>query len=62
MREYTQNMWSNQLLQTLNLPSMGCLQMHVLFLDRKIRECMGVNQIRKVRLKGWDGVPGTPTE
>lgn len=53
MREYAQNTCLNQLLQSLNLPSMGCLQIHVLFLDRKISEYIGINQLRKVRLKGY---------
>lgn len=53
MREYAQNTWLNQLLQSFNLPSMGCLQMSVVFLDTKISEHIGVNWLRKVRLKGW---------
>lgn len=53
MRVYAENTWWNQLLQSLNLPSRGCLQRHVLFLDRKISEYIGANQLRKVRLKGW---------
>lgn len=52
MREYAQNTWLNQLLQSFNLRSMGCLQMSVLFLDRKISEYIGVNWCRKVKLKG----------